>query len=36
MEITGLHYNPLTRSARVGGSVYVNYLVHAVKLSANP
>ncbi len=36
MEITGLHYNPLTRSARVGGAVSINYLVHAVKLSAKP
>jgi 2-polyprenyl-6-hydroxyphenyl methylase/3-demethylubiquinone-9 3-methyltransferase len=30
-EICGLHYNPLTRTARLGGGVNVNYLVHAVK-----
>lgn len=36
MEITGLHYNPLTRSARLGGALNINYLVHAVKLSAKP
>lgn len=29
--IEGLHYNPLTRTARTGGNVAVNYLVHAVK-----
>jgi 2-polyprenyl-6-hydroxyphenyl methylase/3-demethylubiquinone-9 3-methyltransferase len=32
MEICGLHYNPMSRSARLGGGVQVNYLVHAVKL----
>jgi 2-polyprenyl-6-hydroxyphenyl methylase/3-demethylubiquinone-9 3-methyltransferase len=30
-EIRGLHYNPVTRTARIGGSVAVNYLVHARK-----
>jgi 2-polyprenyl-6-hydroxyphenyl methylase/3-demethylubiquinone-9 3-methyltransferase len=30
-EICGLHYNPLTRTARLGGNVQINYLVHAVK-----
>lgn len=30
-DITGLHYNPLTRSVMLGGNVQVNYLVHAVK-----
>jgi 2-polyprenyl-6-hydroxyphenyl methylase/3-demethylubiquinone-9 3-methyltransferase len=30
-EICGLHYNPLSRTARLGGNVSVNYLVHAVK-----
>lgn len=30
-EICGLHYNPLSRTARLGGNVAVNYLVHAVK-----
>lgn len=30
-DITGLHYNPLTRSVMLGGSVAVNYLVHASK-----
>jgi 2-polyprenyl-6-hydroxyphenyl methylase/3-demethylubiquinone-9 3-methyltransferase len=30
-EICGLHYNPVTRTARLGGNVRVNYLVHAVK-----
>lgn len=28
-DIKGLHYNPLTRSVRLGGHVRVNYLVHA-------
>ena len=36
LEISGLHYNPLTRTARVGGNVRINYLVHAVKFSAKP
>ncbi len=27
----GLHYNPLTRTARLGGNLSVNYLVHARK-----
>ena len=31
MEITGIHYNPLERTARTGGHVHVNYIVHAVK-----
>lgn len=30
-DITGLHYNPLTRAHRLGGNVDVNYLMHAVK-----
>jgi 2-polyprenyl-6-hydroxyphenyl methylase/3-demethylubiquinone-9 3-methyltransferase len=30
-EITGLHYNPVTRSVMLGGNVRVNYLVHAEK-----
>lgn len=30
-DITGMHYNPLTRSVRLGGSVKVNYLVHGAK-----
>lgn len=30
-DITGLHYNPLTRSVMLGGNVAVNYLVHAAK-----
>ncbi len=33
-EITGIHYNPLDRTARTGGSVNVNYIIHAVKLSS--
>lgn len=28
-DITGLHYNPLTKSVKLGGNVAVNYLVHA-------
>lgn len=28
-EVSGLHYNPILRTARVGGNVAVNYLVHA-------
>ena len=35
-EISGLHYNPVSRSVRIGGNVKVNYLVHAVKLDGNP
>ena len=30
-DITGLHYNPITRSVMLGGNVSVNYLVHAEK-----
>lgn len=30
-DISGLHYNPLTRSVMLGGNVQVNYLAHAVK-----
>jgi len=33
-EITGIHYNPLERTARTGGHVQVNYIVHAVKSSS--
>ena len=31
MDISGLHYNPITSQARVGEGVEVNYLVHAEK-----
>jgi 2-polyprenyl-6-hydroxyphenyl methylase/3-demethylubiquinone-9 3-methyltransferase len=31
LEVQGLQYNPLTQTARLGGSVAVNYLVHAQK-----
>ena len=31
LEVCGLHYNPLTRTTRLGGNVAVNYLVHAQK-----
>ncbi|MGK2925105.1 MAG: bifunctional 2-polyprenyl-6-hydroxyphenol methylase/3-demethylubiquinol 3-O-methyltransferase UbiG [Lysobacterales bacterium] len=30
-DIAGLHYNPLTRSVKLGGNVQVNYVAHAVK-----
>ena len=30
-ELTGLHYNPLTRAYRLGGDVDVNYLVFAAR-----
>lgn len=30
-DIKGLHYNPLTRSVRLGGNVLVNYLMHVRK-----
>lgn len=33
-DISGIHYNPLERTARTGGHVKVNYLVHAVKPEA--
>ena len=32
-DITGLHYNPLSRSVMLGGNVQVNYLLHAQKPS---
>lgn len=35
LEICGLHYNPLTRTTRLGGPVLVNYLVHARKAKAD-
>jgi 2-polyprenyl-6-hydroxyphenyl methylase/3-demethylubiquinone-9 3-methyltransferase len=35
LEVCGLHYNPLTRTARLGGSVAVNYLVHAQKVTGS-
>jgi len=28
-DLTGLHFNPLTQSYRLGGNVAVNYLVFA-------
>jgi len=31
-EITGIHYNPVERTARTGGHVNVNYLIHATKI----
>ena len=31
-EVTGIHYNPLERTARTGGHVNVNYLIHATKI----
>jgi 2-polyprenyl-6-hydroxyphenyl methylase/3-demethylubiquinone-9 3-methyltransferase len=30
-DISGLHYNPVTRSVRLGGDVQVNYLAHATR-----
>ena len=30
-DISGIHYNPLERSARTGGHVKVNYIVHATR-----
>ncbi|HHM04993.1 MAG TPA: bifunctional 2-polyprenyl-6-hydroxyphenol methylase/3-demethylubiquinol 3-O-methyltransferase UbiG [Gammaproteobacteria bacterium] len=30
-DLTGLHYNPLTRRYRLGGDIDVNYLAHAQK-----
>lgn len=30
-DISGIHYNPLERTARTGGHVNVNYLIHAIK-----
>ena len=32
-EVTGIHYNPLERTARTGGHVQVNYLIHATKIN---
>lgn len=29
VDLTGMHYNPITRSYRLGGDVDVNYLAHA-------
>lgn len=33
-ELRGLHYNPLTRTVRLGGDVKVNYLLHGRKPAA--
>lgn len=33
-DITGLQYNPVTRSVRLGGNVLVNYLMHLRKPAA--
>ena len=33
-DLSGLHYNPMTRSVRLGGNVRVNYLLHARKPEA--
>lgn len=33
--ITGIHYNPVERTARTGGHVRVNYLVHAIKSASD-
>jgi 2-polyprenyl-6-hydroxyphenyl methylase/3-demethylubiquinone-9 3-methyltransferase len=33
-DVTGMHYNPLTRSVMLGGNVQVNYLAHASKPAA--
>lgn len=30
-DVSGLHYNPVTRSVMLGGNVRVNYLVHATR-----
>ncbi len=30
-DISGIHYNPLGRTAHTGGHVQVNYIVHAIK-----
>jgi 2-polyprenyl-6-hydroxyphenyl methylase/3-demethylubiquinone-9 3-methyltransferase len=30
-DITGLHYNPVTRSVMLGGNLQVNYLAHATR-----
>ena len=35
-ELTGLHYNPLTRSYRLGGNVDVNYLAFARRPEERP
>lgn len=31
-DISGIHYNPVERTARTGGHVNVNYLIHAIKI----
>ncbi|NNL95198.1 MAG: bifunctional 2-polyprenyl-6-hydroxyphenol methylase/3-demethylubiquinol 3-O-methyltransferase UbiG [Xanthomonadales bacterium] len=31
MDVRGIHYNPLSRSTRLGGHLGVNYLVHAMR-----
>lgn len=35
-DLTGLHYNPLTRSYRLGGDVDVNYLACCHRADADP
>ncbi|MCG8466381.1 MAG: bifunctional 2-polyprenyl-6-hydroxyphenol methylase/3-demethylubiquinol 3-O-methyltransferase UbiG [Xanthomonadales bacterium] len=32
-DISGMHYNPITRDAKTGPGVQVNYLLHATKLA---
>ena len=34
-ELTGLHYNPLTKQYRLGGNVDVNYLMHTKRMSGD-
>lgn len=34
MDISGIHYNPVSRSVMVGGHVQMNYLIHACKAEA--
>lgn len=34
MDISGIHYNPVSRSVMVGGHVHMNYLIHACRPEA--
>lgn len=36
LDISGIHYNPLSHSVMTGGHVQVNYLLHARKTVATP
>jgi len=36
VDLTGMHYNPITRRYSLGGNTHVNYLMHFQRTSATP